>query len=98
MHYGRVDRTTDSLKFPLSRPCKAGEQCYLSYGNLSSAHLITFYGFFPKGDNPYDVIPLGINYFPAQLVLAYFLFTYFVWQTAQNGTELFELFLIKGLR
>ncbi|XP_071715689.1 fructose-bisphosphate aldolase-lysine N-methyltransferase, chloroplastic isoform X2 [Rutidosis leptorrhynchoides] len=58
MNYGRVDITTDSLKFPLSRPCKTGEQCYLSYGNLSSSHLITFYGFLPKGDNPHDVIPL----------------------------------------
>nr|GFD48265.1 SET domain-containing protein [Tanacetum cinerariifolium] len=37
------------------------EQCYLSYGNLSSSHLITFYGFLPKGDNPYDVIPLDID-------------------------------------
>ncbi|KAL0802953.1 hypothetical protein Bca101_058129 [Brassica carinata] len=56
--YGRVDVETSSLKFPLSRPCNKGEQCYLSYGNYSSSHLLTFYGFLPKGDNPYDVIPL----------------------------------------
>ncbi|KAI3775319.1 hypothetical protein L1987_49890 [Smallanthus sonchifolius] len=61
MHYGRVDNTTNSLKFPLVRPCKAGEQCYLTYGNLSSSHLITFYGFLPKGDNPYNVIPLDFD-------------------------------------
>ncbi|KAF5787564.1 putative [Fructose-bisphosphate aldolase]-lysine N-methyltransferase [Helianthus annuus] len=61
MHYGRVDSTTNSLKFPLVRQCKAGEQCYLTYGNLSSSHLITFYGFLPKGDNPYDVIPLDFD-------------------------------------
>ncbi|KAL4589998.1 hypothetical protein LXL04_002915 [Taraxacum kok-saghyz] len=61
MQYGRVDPTTNFLKFPLSRPCRIGEQCYLSYGNLSSSHLITFYGFLPKGDNPYDVIPLDID-------------------------------------
>ncbi|KAI3524225.1 hypothetical protein L1887_02877 [Cichorium endivia] len=61
MNYGRVDPTTNSLKFPLSRPCRAGKECYLSYGNLSSSHLITFYGFLPKGDNPYDVIPLDID-------------------------------------
>ncbi|PWA94884.1 SET domain-containing protein [Artemisia annua] len=61
MHYGRVDSTTNCLKFPLSRPCAAGEQCYLSYGNLSSSHLITFYGFLPNGDNPYDVVPLDID-------------------------------------
>ncbi|XP_023746819.1 uncharacterized protein LOC111894962 [Lactuca sativa] len=63
MNYGKVDPTSNSLKFPLSRPCNNGEQCYLSYGNLSSSHLITFYGFLPKGDidNPYDVIPLDID-------------------------------------
>ncbi|KAL2464314.1 SET domain-containing protein [Forsythia ovata] len=61
MHYGRIDSTTNSLKFPLSRPCNAGEQCFLSYGNFSSPHLVTFYGFLPRGDNPYDVIPLDID-------------------------------------
>ncbi|XP_010525733.1 PREDICTED: uncharacterized protein LOC104803499 isoform X2 [Tarenaya hassleriana] len=59
--YGIIDGTTSSLKFPLSRPCRKGEQCYLSYGNYSSSHLITFYGFLPAGDNPYDVIPLDID-------------------------------------
>nr|XP_043624709.1 uncharacterized protein LOC122596230 [Erigeron canadensis] len=61
MNYGRVDSTTESLKFPLSRTCQKGEQCYLSYGNLSSSHLISFYGFLPKGDNAYDVILLDID-------------------------------------
>ncbi|KAG8367717.1 hypothetical protein BUALT_Bualt16G0102000 [Buddleja alternifolia] len=61
MHYGRIDATTNTLKFPLSRPCHSGEQCFLSYGNFSSSHLITFYGFLPQGDNPYDVIPLDID-------------------------------------
>ncbi|KAM7472794.1 hypothetical protein LguiA_010977 [Lonicera macranthoides] len=61
MHYGKVDSTTNSLKFRLSRPCNAGEQCFLSYGNLSSSHLVTFYGFLPKGDNPCDVVPLDID-------------------------------------
>ncbi|OVA20926.1 hypothetical protein BVC80_8839g12 [Macleaya cordata] len=61
LHYGRVDSVRDSLKFSLSRPCAKGEQCYLSYGKLSSSHLITFYGFVPKGDNPYDIIPLDID-------------------------------------
>ncbi|KAF3596067.1 hypothetical protein DY000_02020511 [Brassica cretica] len=56
--YGKVDLETSSLKFPVSRPCNKGEQCYLSYGNYSSSHLLTFYGFLPKGDNPYDIIPL----------------------------------------
>ncbi|KAM0933786.1 putative methyltransferase chromatin remodeling SET family [Dioscorea sansibarensis] len=61
IHYGRVDSTTKSLKFPLSRPCKGGEQCYLSYGSFPGSHFVTFYGFLPKGDNPYDVIPLDID-------------------------------------
>ncbi|CAI0427829.1 unnamed protein product [Linum tenue] len=60
-HYGKVDSATNTLKFPLSRPCLAGEQCCLSYGNLSSSHLITFYGFSPQGDNPYNVIPIDID-------------------------------------
>ncbi|KAM7249721.1 hypothetical protein ACFE04_019880 [Oxalis oulophora] len=60
-HYGKVDSTTHSLKFPLSRPCRKGEECFLSYGKLSSSHLITFYGFLPRTDNLYDVIPLDID-------------------------------------
>ncbi|GER27814.1 SET domain-containing protein [Striga asiatica] len=61
MHYGRIDATTNSLKFPLSRPCYSGEQCYLSYGHFSSSHLLIFYGFIPQGDNPYNIIPLDID-------------------------------------
>ncbi|XP_012857489.1 PREDICTED: N-lysine methyltransferase setd6 [Erythranthe guttata] len=61
MNYGRIDAKTNSLKFPLSRKCGLGEQCFLSYGNLSSSHLLTFYGFLPKGENPFDVIPLDFD-------------------------------------
>ncbi|XP_043710342.1 uncharacterized protein LOC122659276 [Telopea speciosissima] len=61
LHYGKVDSATKSLKFSLSRPCREGEQCYLSYGNFSSSHLLTFYGFLPNRDNPYDVIQLDID-------------------------------------
>ncbi|XP_052199849.1 uncharacterized protein LOC127806527 isoform X8 [Diospyros lotus] len=61
LHYGKVDLATNSLKFPISRPCDAGEQCYLSYGKFSSSHLVTFYGFLPGEDNPYDVIPLDLD-------------------------------------
>ncbi|XP_047322847.1 N-lysine methyltransferase SETD6 isoform X2 [Impatiens glandulifera] len=61
LRYGKVDSTTNSLKFPLSRPCNAGEQCYLSYGSLSSSHLVTFYGFLPDGVNLHDTIPLDID-------------------------------------
>ncbi|KAE8651665.1 uncharacterized protein LOC101212907 isoform X1 [Cucumis sativus] len=62
LHYGKVDSDTDSLKFRLSRPCRAGEECYLSYGNYSGSHLVTFYGFLPEGDNVNDVIPLDIDF------------------------------------
>ncbi|KAK3221400.1 hypothetical protein Dsin_008425 [Dipteronia sinensis] len=61
VRYGKVDSATNTLKFPLSRPCSVGEQCCLSYGNFSTSHLITFYGFSPQGDNPYDVIPIDID-------------------------------------
>ncbi|GJN36793.1 hypothetical protein PR202_gb25689 [Eleusine coracana subsp. coracana] len=61
LNYGRVDEATKLLKFPLSRPCNAGEQCFLSYGKHPGSHLITFYGFLPRGDNPYDVIPLDLD-------------------------------------
>ncbi|KAI9191525.1 hypothetical protein LWI28_009541 [Acer negundo] len=61
VRYGKVDSATNTLKFPLSRSCSAGEQCCLSYGNFSTSHFITFYGFSPQGDNPYDVIPIDID-------------------------------------
>ncbi|KAK3018271.1 hypothetical protein RJ639_003099 [Escallonia herrerae] len=60
-HYGKVNSTTKSLKFPLSSTCKAGEQCFLSYGHLSDSHLVTFYGFLTQGDNSIEVIPLDID-------------------------------------
>ncbi|KAJ3693386.1 hypothetical protein LUZ60_008866 [Juncus effusus] len=61
LHYGKVDSITKCLKFPLSRPCKKGEQCFLSYGSFPSSHFFTFYGFIPKGDNIYDFIPLDFD-------------------------------------
>ncbi|KNA09545.1 hypothetical protein SOVF_152550 [Spinacia oleracea] len=64
LHYGKVDTVTNTLKFPLSRPCSRGEQCYLSYGNLPSSHLLTFYGFLPQEMNPFDIIPLDIEAAP----------------------------------
>ncbi|KAL3535367.1 hypothetical protein ACH5RR_003828 [Cinchona calisaya] len=60
-HYGKIDPVTNSVKFPMSRPCNAGEQCFLTYGNFSSSHLLTFYGFLPQQQNPYDVISLDID-------------------------------------
>ncbi|KAG6586075.1 [Fructose-bisphosphate aldolase]-lysine N-methyltransferase, chloroplastic, partial [Cucurbita argyrosperma subsp. sororia] len=62
LHYSKADSDTNSLKFRLSRPCRAGEECYLSYGNYSASHLVAFYGFLPEGDNVNDVIPLDIDF------------------------------------
>uniref|UniRef100_A0A1D1YF49 Putative ribulose-1,5 bisphosphate carboxylase/oxygenase large subunit N-methyltransferase, chloroplastic n=1 Tax=Anthurium amnicola TaxID=1678845 RepID=A0A1D1YF49_9ARAE len=66
LRYGKVDSATNSLKLNLSRPCREGEQCYLSYGSLPSSHLVTFYGFLPQEmhENPYDVIPLDFEASP----------------------------------
>ncbi|XP_031484378.1 uncharacterized protein LOC116253606 isoform X2 [Nymphaea colorata] len=61
LHYGKVDAETGVLKFCASRPCRRGKQCYLSYGPFSGAHFVNFYGFLPKGDNPYDLIPLDVD-------------------------------------
>lgn len=61
MHYSKVDPKTDTLKLYVSRPCKSGQQCYLSYGPLCSSHLVTFYGFLLRGDNPYDTIPIDLE-------------------------------------
>ncbi|KAH9297670.1 hypothetical protein KI387_029352, partial [Taxus chinensis] len=61
MHYSRIDPKSDTLKLYVSRPCKSGQQCYLSYGPLTSSHLITFYGFLLRGDNPYDTIPIDLD-------------------------------------
>lgn len=66
MRYSTIDTKTESLKLYVSRPCKSGQQCYLSYGPLPSSNLITFYGFLLKGDNPYDTIPIELD-LPQQL-------------------------------
>ncbi|GLJ43700.1 hypothetical protein SUGI_0909910 [Cryptomeria japonica] len=68
MHYGRVDPKSDTLKLYVSRPCKYGQQCFLSYGPLPSSHLVTFYGFLLRGDNVYDTIPIDLD-LPQQLDL-----------------------------
>lgn len=59
--YGRHDSRRDSIQFVASRPCKKGEQCYLSYGNLSSNDLVTFKGFLLKGGNYHDTVDIGFE-------------------------------------
>ncbi|KAM1282123.1 hypothetical protein ACFX2I_022643 [Malus domestica] len=61
VNYGRIDAAANTLKFCLSRSCSAGQECCLSYGDFSSSHLVTFYGFIPQGENPYDVIQLDFG-------------------------------------
>lgn len=41
--YGKADFTRNSLKFSLSGQYNAVEQCFLSYGELSSSHLISIF-------------------------------------------------------
>ncbi|KAJ7296638.1 hypothetical protein O6H91_Y109900 [Diphasiastrum complanatum] len=60
-HYSRIDAATSTLKLHAIRPCKCGEQCFLSYGALSSADLLMFYGFVLRDDNPYDTIPIELD-------------------------------------
>jgi len=61
LHGVSVDPETDSLKFMASRPCIEGEECYLSYGNLSASDLLVSYGFLSKGRNHHDVLYLGFD-------------------------------------
>ncbi|KAG6517502.1 hypothetical protein ZIOFF_020894 [Zingiber officinale] len=84
LHYGRVDPVTKTLKFPISRPCEKGNQCYLSYGSLPSSHFLMFYGFVPKGDNFYDVIPLAVSQstFLKRAVDFFFSVKRFIWVLA----------------
>eukprot|EP00249_Psilotum_nudum_P016811 c25994_g1_i2 orf=454-1998(-) len=60
-HYSRIDSNSHILSLRASRPCRAGQQCFLSYGPLSNSHLLTFYGFILDGDNPYDTIPIELD-------------------------------------
>ncbi len=55
VRYGRID--SGSLRFPAFRPCKKGNQVFISYGPAPNVKLITYYGF-AVNDNPHDMVPL----------------------------------------
>ncbi|CAM6106247.1 unnamed protein product [Calypogeia fissa] len=59
-HFSRINESTNTLQLFALRECKAGEQCFLSYGALQNSDLLTFYGFLVK-DNPYDIIPIDLD-------------------------------------
>ena len=48
-----------SLVLRCERPAAAGQQLFLSYGQLDSTHLALFYGFLLPVPNPYDTVALG---------------------------------------
>lgn len=59
VRYGRID-ATGSLRFPAFRPCKQGNQVFISYGPVPNVKLITYYGF-AVNDNPHDIVPLTLE-------------------------------------
>ncbi|KAG6543559.1 hypothetical protein Mapa_015053 [Marchantia paleacea] len=70
-HFSRINESNNTLQLFALRQCKAGEQCFLSYGSLPNSELLTFYGFLVK-DNPYDIIPIDLdlpNEIPEQVEL-----------------------------
>ncbi|KAL3678885.1 hypothetical protein R1sor_021841 [Riccia sorocarpa] len=59
-HFSRINDSNNTLQLFAVRQCRAGEQCFLSYGSLPNSELLTFYGFVVK-DNPYDIIPIDLD-------------------------------------
>lgn len=60
-HVVRYSRLRDgTLRLPLARSIKAGEEVFVSYGAKSNAELLLFYGFALQG-NPYDDVPLSLE-------------------------------------
>jgi hypothetical protein len=57
--YSRLGASSGALRLQTSRACLPGEQLTLSYGPLSNAKLLLFYGFM-LDDNPFDVLPVSL--------------------------------------
>lgn len=57
--YSRLGASSGALRLQTLRACVPGEQLTLSYGPLSNAKLLLFYGFM-LDDNPYDVLPVSL--------------------------------------
>ncbi|EFJ21996.1 hypothetical protein SELMODRAFT_416932 [Selaginella moellendorffii] len=56
----KIDAVTNSLKVYSLRSCKAGMQCFISYGALPNIDLLCFYGFVLE-NNPFDTIPVELE-------------------------------------
>ena len=60
-HVVRYSRLRDgTLRLPVARSVRAGEEVFVSYGAKSNAELLLFYGFALPG-NPYDDVPLSLE-------------------------------------
>lgn len=52
--------SSKSLRYPLFRPCRKGEQAFISYGPVPNMKLLAYYGFAIEG-NPHDIVPLTLD-------------------------------------
>ena len=57
VRYGKMDMKSNCLRYPSFRPCRKGEQAFISYGPAPNMKLIAYYGFAIE-ENPHDIVPL----------------------------------------
>lgn len=57
VRYGKMDMKSNCLRYPSFRPCRKGEQVFISYGPVPNMKLIAYYGFVIE-ENPHDIVPL----------------------------------------
>ena len=60
VRYGKMDMTSKCLRYPSFRPCKKGEQAFISYGPVPNMKLMAYYGF-AIDENPHDIVPLTLE-------------------------------------
>ncbi|KAL6770518.1 hypothetical protein ACKKBF_B31570 [Auxenochlorella protothecoides x Auxenochlorella symbiontica] len=84
VRYGRLSEA-GMLNFPAFRPCKEGEQVFISYGPVPNLKLLCYYGFV-IADNPHDVVPLTLE-LPAEEDAALHARRTAVWERLGLATE-----------
>ncbi|KFM26144.1 Histone-lysine N-methyltransferase setd3 [Auxenochlorella protothecoides] len=84
IEYGRLSEA-GMLNFPAFRPCKEGEQVFISYGPVPNLKLLCYYGFV-IADNPHDVVPLTLE-LPAEEDAALHARRTAVWERLGLATE-----------
>eukprot|EP00897_Mesotaenium_endlicherianum_P002151 jgi/Mesen1/1964/ME000147S01051 len=60
-HFSKVEAASRCLIVRALAGCARGRQCFLSYGALSDADLLLFYGFVVAHPNPYDTVPIELE-------------------------------------